>query len=59
MAGYVQRILKGICVIQDKLALDTIIEVGPGGTYLEHDHTLKYFRAALSENNRQEYPPGM
>jgi trimethylamine--corrinoid protein Co-methyltransferase len=50
MAGYVQRILKGIDVAQDKLALDTIIEVGPGGTYLEHDHTLKYFK------EEQHYP---
>ncbi len=44
IAGYVKRVLKGIDVNEDKLAIDVINEVGPGGSYLGHDHTLKYFK---------------
>ncbi len=44
IAGYVQRILGGIEVTDEKLGIDVILKVGPGGTFLEHGHTLKYFK---------------
>lgn len=44
IAGYVQRILKGIDVTEDRLAIDVIREVGHGGNFLEHEHTLEFFR---------------
>lgn len=42
--GATFHILKGIKVNKDTLALNTIKEVGPGGNYLTHKHTLKHFR---------------
>ena len=44
ITGYVQRILKGIDVTEDRLAIDVIPEVGHGGNFLEHEHTLEFFR---------------
>ena len=44
IAGYVQRILKGIEVTEEKLRIDVIHEVGHGGSFLEHEHTLNYFK---------------
>ena len=44
MAGYIHRILRGIEVTEDKLALDVIREAAHGGSYLAHEHTLRYFR---------------
>jgi len=43
--GMVKRILRGVTVDADHLALDTIDRVGPGGNFLSEDHTLKYFRS--------------
>jgi trimethylamine--corrinoid protein Co-methyltransferase len=40
----VKRILRGVVVDAEHLALDVIDRVGPGGHYLMDDHTLKYFR---------------
>lgn len=40
----VKRILRGVVVDSEHLALDVIERVGPGGHYLMDDHTLKYFR---------------
>ncbi len=44
IAGYVKRILKGIHVTEEKLAIDIIQEIGHGGNFLEHEHTLKFFK---------------
>jgi trimethylamine--corrinoid protein Co-methyltransferase len=41
--GAALHITRGIEVNRDTLAVDVIKEVGPGGHYLYHDHTLKYF----------------
>lgn len=38
-------ILSGIEVNDETLALDVIDEVGPGGHFLQHDHTLKHVRS--------------
>jgi len=42
--GATYRILKGLKVNKDTIAFDVIKEVGPGGNYLMHNHTLKNFR---------------
>ena len=36
------RFQRGLRIDEDKLALDVISEVGPGGHFLRHPHTLKY-----------------
>ncbi len=44
LAGYVKRVMRGIEVSDETLAVDVIDEVGPGGTFLAHPHTRKWFR---------------
>jgi trimethylamine--corrinoid protein Co-methyltransferase len=51
MIGYVKRVLKGIEIDTETLALDVINRVGPGGEYLSDPHTYKYFR--------QNWVPGL
>ncbi len=43
----VKRIMRGIPVTDADLALDVMAEVGPGGHYLEHDHTFERFRTDI------------
>ena len=43
IAAHVSRILNGITVNDETLAVDVIREVGPEGHYLSHRHTLKHF----------------
>lgn len=40
-----ERIEKGIDLSNDKLAIESIMKVGPGGNYLTDDLTLKYLRS--------------
>lgn len=40
-ARMIKHTVQGIPVSDDTLALDVIKEIGPGGHYLMHDHTLK------------------
>jgi trimethylamine--corrinoid protein Co-methyltransferase len=40
----VKRILRGVPVDAEHLALDVIERVGPGGHFLMDDHTLEHFR---------------
>ncbi len=47
----VRRILQGIAVNKDTIALDVIKKVGPAGNYLAERHTLKYMRQELSTTN--------
>jgi trimethylamine--corrinoid protein Co-methyltransferase len=42
IAGMVKRIVKGIDVNDETLAYDAIREVGPGGHFLAHPHSLKH-----------------
>jgi trimethylamine--corrinoid protein Co-methyltransferase len=42
--GLVKRILRGIPVDAEHLALDAIARVGPGGHFLMDEHTLGHFR---------------
>jgi trimethylamine--corrinoid protein Co-methyltransferase len=50
LAGYVKRVMRGIEVTEETLAVDVIDEVGPGGSYIAHPHTRKWFR-------REQYFP--
>ena len=43
VAAYVSRILEGITVNDETLAVDVISQVGPEGHFLSHKHTLKNF----------------
>jgi trimethylamine--corrinoid protein Co-methyltransferase len=38
------RVIAGVEVSEETLAVDTIGEVGPGGHFLDHEHTLRHFR---------------
>lgn len=42
-----KRFIRGIEVNQETLAQDVIEQVGPGGQYLDQDHTLKHFKDEL------------
>ena len=42
--SYVRRIMRGFDVSRDRIGLDVIHEIGPGGNFLAHDQTLKYCR---------------
>ena len=44
IAGQVLRIRRGFEVTEDTLALNVMEEVGPGGTFLTTEHTLRHFR---------------
>jgi trimethylamine--corrinoid protein Co-methyltransferase len=43
----IKHVLAGISVTDDTLAVDVIREVGHGGSYLQHDHTVRHFRQQL------------
>jgi trimethylamine--corrinoid protein Co-methyltransferase len=47
MLGMIERYKRGVTVRPDTLAVDVIREVGPGGQFLTHKHTLKYCRGEL------------
>ena len=58
MCGMVKRIKRGIQINPDTLALDVINAVGPGGHFLDKDHTLDYFRTEFYQprlSNRDDY----
>lgn len=44
VAGLVKRFAGGIEINSDTIALEVIDQVGPGGHFLEHEHTYQYFR---------------
>lgn len=44
----IRRILQGIAVNKDTIALDVIKKVGPAGNYLAEKHTRQYMRQELS-----------
>ena len=45
--GMVKRFLGGVRVDEETLALDVLKEVGPGGNFLAHDHTVRNLRKEL------------
>ena len=44
MINVIKRILKGVTVSPEHLALDLLDSVGPGGNFLANPHTVKHFR---------------
>jgi len=46
------KVLKGIDVDPEHLALDVIEAVGPGGSFMISDHTLDYMRSEYYLGNR-------
>jgi trimethylamine--corrinoid protein Co-methyltransferase len=42
--GEVMRALKGVEVTEETLAVDVTAEVGPGGNFLQEDHTFEHMR---------------
>ena len=58
MCGMVKRIERGYEVNPDTLALDVIKEVGPGGHFLDKDHTFDHFRTEFFQpqlSNRDDF----
>lgn len=47
--GMVMRVIRGIEVNDETLALDAIKEIGPGRNFLIHPNTLKYMRTEVFE----------
>jgi trimethylamine--corrinoid protein Co-methyltransferase len=43
----IRRVLEGIKINDDTLALDVIRDVGYGGSFLQHDHTVRHFRREM------------
>lgn len=53
-----EKIKQGYKVNDDTLGLDVINEVGPGGHFLDKDHTLVHFREELYQpalSNRDDF----
>jgi trimethylamine--corrinoid protein Co-methyltransferase len=42
--GFLRAATRGVVVDDETLALDVIEELGPTGSYLDHEHTLRHFR---------------
>jgi trimethylamine--corrinoid protein Co-methyltransferase len=42
--GWLRAATAGVPVTDETLALDVVDELGPTGSYLEHEHTLRHFR---------------
>ncbi len=58
MCGMVKRIKKGYEVNADTLGLDVIRESGPGGHFLDKDHTFEHFRSEFYQpalSNRDDF----
>ena len=45
--GYVERIMAGVAIDDEKLGLDVIRAVADGGSYLSETHTAQHFREEL------------
>ncbi len=56
--GIARRLLQGIQITPETLALDTIHEVGPGGNFLMTEHTVRHCREAWYPRlfDRQVHP---
>lgn len=44
IAGNIKRIHRGIDMAEERIGYNVIKETPPGGNYLSHEHTLRYFR---------------
>jgi trimethylamine--corrinoid protein Co-methyltransferase len=45
--GYVESTMREIDLSDEVLGLDALLEVGAGGTFIDHEHTAQYFRKEL------------
>ena len=57
--GFVRRILQGIRVDTETIALDVIDEAGPGGAFLTTEHTMRHFTSEFwfpRLFDRERYP---
>jgi trimethylamine--corrinoid protein Co-methyltransferase len=48
MIHYVKRLMEGVNVSVDTLAVDVIDKVGPGGTFLNQRHTMDWFQKEMT-----------
>ncbi len=44
---YVERVMRSFAIDDETLALDVIDAVGPGGLFIDQDHTLDHFRTEV------------
>jgi len=47
----VKKAIGGIDITDEKMALEVIHEVGPGGQFVSHEHTYNNFRKEQSQSN--------
>jgi len=47
LVSMIRRALEPMIVNEDTLAVDVIRQVGPGGSFLDHNHTVRHFRKEL------------
>ncbi len=47
----IKHVIGGISMTDESMAINTIKEVGIGGNFLSHEHTLKHCRTAVSQPN--------
>ena len=45
--SYVESVMRDVEVSEETLALEEIVEVGPGGRFIDREHTLRHFRKEL------------
>lgn len=53
--AYVHRLMDGFEINTENLALDLIHKIGPGGSYVETQHTLEHFREVWYPNLFDRY----
>ncbi len=49
IVSYVKQIIRGFEIDRERMAVDLMRKIGPGGNYLAEKHTVKYFRTELWE----------
>jgi len=47
LIGYIERVMRGIEFDDETLGLDVVDEVGPGGSFMDQEHTAMHFRREL------------
>jgi trimethylamine--corrinoid protein Co-methyltransferase len=58
VVGMAKRFIRGIEVNRDTLAREVVQQIGPGGNFIQHEHTFRHFRNELwrpSLLSRQSY----
>lgn len=56
--GMVRRLIRSLEVTEEALAVEAVGDVGPGGHFLSHEHTLRNFRSEIwlpELSNRKNY----